>query len=252
MSEEMKQVPIDLSHVFELLSNKKNDILDIDYSNDNDSYPTVRAVKNYVDDLQTILDSKASTADLIGGLQHIGAFTIHTVYNVSGTASAFDVSSGLSYAQQSPVFFLVKNNIGDNEANATLKYYPNGNNITIMDTSSNTSNSPIQQGVWKKDTWALFFCYGNSTVQLRCIFYDSVNINEIMNKLSILGIEDLPYYVVSSVTKDTKRASYNVNDLEILNGNAFYLKVPYYETSTDIRVVIKHSSVSYYIRQSSN
>ena len=51
MSEEMKQVPIDLSHVFELLSNKKNDILDIDYSNDNDSYPTVRAVKNYIDNI---------------------------------------------------------------------------------------------------------------------------------------------------------------------------------------------------------
>lgn len=56
MSEEMKQVPIDLSHVFELLSNKKNDILDIDYSNDNDSYPTVRAVKNYVD----VIDDKVS------------------------------------------------------------------------------------------------------------------------------------------------------------------------------------------------
>ena len=56
MSEEMKQVPIDLSHVFELLSNKENDILDIDYSNDNDSYPTVRAVKNYVD----VIDDKVS------------------------------------------------------------------------------------------------------------------------------------------------------------------------------------------------
>ena len=30
-----------------------------------------------------------------------------------------------------------------------------------MDTFSNT-NYPIQQGVWKKDTWALFFCYDNS------------------------------------------------------------------------------------------
>lgn len=210
-----------------------------------DNYPSEKLVKDS-------LDSKVSSNDLVSGLQNIGAYTIHTVYNVNGSTSAYDISSGLLYAQTSSVFFLVKNNIGDNEANATLKYYPNGNNITIMDTFSNNSYSPIQQGVWKKDTWALFFCNGNNIVQLRCVFYDSVNINEIMNKLSILGIEDLPYYVVSSVTKDTKRASYNVNDLEILNGNAFYLKVPYYETSTDIRVVIKCSSVSYYIRQSSN
>lgn len=51
MPEETIQVPIDLSQVFELLSNKKNDILNTDYSNDNNSYPTVRAVKNYVDNV---------------------------------------------------------------------------------------------------------------------------------------------------------------------------------------------------------
>lgn len=51
MPEETIQVPIDLSQVFELLSNKKNDILNTDYSNDNNSYPTVRAVKNYVDNI---------------------------------------------------------------------------------------------------------------------------------------------------------------------------------------------------------
>lgn len=198
MSEEMKQVPIDLSHVFELLSNKKNDILDIDYSNDNDSYPTVRAVKNYVDDLQTILNSKASTADLIGGLQYIGAFTIHTVYNVNGSTSAFDVSSGLSYAQQTPVFFLVKNNIGDNEANATLKYYPNGNNISIMDAFSSNSVSPIQQGVWKKDTWGLFFCAGNNNVQLRSVFYDSVDIDEKSADLSKLELIDSTHSLAST------------------------------------------------------
>ena len=51
MPEETIQVPIDLAIVFELLSNKKNDILNIDYSNDGNSYPTVRAVKNYVDNI---------------------------------------------------------------------------------------------------------------------------------------------------------------------------------------------------------
>lgn len=55
MSEETIQVPIDLAIVFELLSNKKNDILNIDYSNDNNSYPTVRAVKNYVDNVVSII-----------------------------------------------------------------------------------------------------------------------------------------------------------------------------------------------------
>lgn len=196
------------------------------------NYPTEKLVKNS-------LDNKASSTDLTNGLQNIGGYTIHTVYNVSGTASAFNISEGLIYAQQTPVFFLVKNTIGDNEANATMKYYPNGNNITIIDTYSNTSNSPIQQGVWKKNTWALFFCAGNNTVQLRYVFYDGIDIGRIIN---ILGIEILPYYIVSSVSKDTKRVTYNVNDTAILNGNAFYLKVPYYETSTDVKVVINNSS----------
>ena len=198
------------------------------------------------------LDSKASISDLTNGLQSIGGYTIHTVTYVNGSASAFDISSGLSYAQQSPVFFLVKNNIGDNNANATLKYYPNGDNIPIIDAFSNTSYSPIQQGVWKKDSWALFFCVGNSNVQLRSIFYDSVDIDEINNGISnILGIEILPYYIVSSVSKESKRVTYNVDDYGIYDGNSFYLKVPYYETSTDIRLFLKNS-IAYAIKQGSN
>ena len=209
----------------------------------NDKYPSEKLVKDS-------LDNKASTTDLTNGLMNIGAFTIHTVYNVGGSQSAFDISSGLLYTQQTPVFFLVKNTIYDNEANATLKYYPNGNNILIKDTFSNTSYSNIQQGVWKKDTWALFFCYGNSEAQLRCVFYDSVDIDEIKKGIfNILGIENLSYYVVSSVLKD-KTARYNVNDDGIFDGNIFYLKVPYYETSTDIKVVLKSSS--YAIKQGSN
>lgn len=145
------------------------------------NYPTEKLVKNS-------LDNKASSTDLTNGLQNIGGYTIHTVYNVSGTASAFNISDGLLYAQQTPVFFLVKNTIGDNEANATLKYYPNGNNITILDTFSNTSASPIQQGVWKKDTWALFFCADNDWVQLRCVFYDSVGIDELFSNLSSVAL----------------------------------------------------------------
>ena len=199
--------------------------------------------------LQTKLDGKASTTDLENGLQHIGAYTIHTVSSVSGTASAFDISSGLSYAQQTPVFFLVKNNIYDNEANATLKYYPNGNNIPIIDTFS--SNSQIQQGVWKKDAWALFFCTGNSSVYLRCVFYDSVDIDEINNKIfNILGVENISYYIVSSVSKDSKRVTYKVGDNGIYDGNIFYLKVPYYETSTDMKVTLQ--SPSSYIKPDSD
>lgn len=195
-------------------------------------YPSEKLVKDSLDD-------KASSTDLTTGLQNIGAYTIHTVHDVSGSTSAYDISSGLSYTQTSSVFFLVKNNIGDNEANATLKYYPNGNNITIIDVFSNNSYSPIQQGVWKKGTWALFFCVGNSTVHLTCIFYDEVEIDKI-NK--ILGIENLSYYVVSSVSKDSKRVTLNVNDTGIFNANIFYLKVPYYETSTDVKVTINKSS----------
>ena len=61
MPEETIQVPIDLAIVFELLSNKKNDILNIDYSNDNDSYPTVQAVKDYVtDEIEDYLDAITS------------------------------------------------------------------------------------------------------------------------------------------------------------------------------------------------
>lgn len=196
------------------------------------------------------LDDKASTTDLTNGLQHIGAYTIHTVNYVNGSASAYDISSGLSYAQQTPVFFLVKNTIGDNNANATLKYYPNGNNITIFDTLG-SNYSPIQQGVWKKDTWALFFCAGNSNVDLRCVFYDSVDIDEIKNNIiNILGIENLPYYIVSSVSDDGKRITYNIDDYTIFDGNSFYLKVPYYETSTDRKVTLKQNNI--YIKQSSN
>ena len=145
------------------------------------NYPTEKLVKDS-------LDGKASSTDLTNGLQHIGAYTIHTVYDVSGTASAYDISSGLSYAQLTPVFFLVKNNIGDNNANATLKYYPNGSNITILDAFSSNSASPIQQGVWKKDTWGLFFCTNNSIVQLRCVFYDSVGIDELFSNLSSVAL----------------------------------------------------------------
>ena len=220
--------------------NTSNKVISWGQTPSDDNYPSEKLVKDS-------LDNKASLNDLIGGLQNIGASTIHTVYNVNGSTRAYDISSGLSYAQQSSVFFLVKNNIGDNEANATLKYYPNGNNITIMDTFSNNSYSPIQQGAWKKDTWALFFCAGNNTAQLRCIFYDSIDIGKIIN---ILGMENLSYYVVSSVSKDTKRVTYNVSDTTILNGDSFYLKVPYYETSTDIRVAIKNSSA--YIKQGSD
>lgn len=92
MPEEMKQVPIDLSHVFELLSNKKNDILDIDYSNDNDSYPTVRAVKNYVDDLQTILDSKASidSVNNLGSALNSNLNTIYSFINHVTTDKVYD------------------------------------------------------------------------------------------------------------------------------------------------------------------
>ena len=166
--------------------NTSNKTIQWSNSPDDSKYPSEKLVKNS-------LDNKASSTDLTNGLQNIGGYTIHTVYNVRGSASAFDISSGLLYNQQSPVFFLVKNTIGDNEANATLKYYPNGNNITIMDTFSNT-NYPIQQGVWKKDTWALFFCYGNSTVQLRCVFYDSIDIDKIKNSISnILGIEQIDF-----------------------------------------------------------
>ena len=198
------------------------------------------------------LDSKASISDLTNGLQSIGGYTIHTVTYVNGSPSAFDISSGLSYAQQSPVFFLVKNNIVDNNANATLKYYPNGDNIPIIDAFSNTSYSPIQQGVWKKDTWALFFCVGNSNVQLRSIFYDSVDIDEIKNNISnILGIENISCYIVSSVSKESKRVIYNVDDDGIYDGNSFYLKVPYYETSTDIRLFLKNNVASA-IKQGSN
>ena len=184
------------------------------------------------------------------GLQNIGGYTIHTVTYVNGSASAYDISNGLSYAQQTPVFFLIKNTLGDNEANATLKYYPNGNNITIFDTLG-SNYSPIQQGVWKKDTWGLFFCAGNSTVQLRSIFYDSVDIDDIKNNIiNILGIENLPYYIVSSVSDDGKRITYNIDDYTILDGNSFYLKVPYYETSTDRKVTLKQNNI--YIKQSSN
>ena len=221
--------------------NTSNKVISWSQTPSDDNYPSEKLVKNSLDN---------TLNNLIGGLQNIGAFTIHTVKYVNGSTSAYDISSGLSYAQQSPIFFLVKNNIGDNEANATLKYYPNGNNITIIDTSSNDSNSPIQQGVWKKDTWALFFCSGNNTVQLRCIFYDGIDIDKIKNTLNVLGIEILPYYIVSSVSKDTKRVTYNVDDIAIFNGDAFYLKVPYYETSTNIRVVIRNSS--FFIKQGSN
>ena len=97
MSEEMKQVPIDLSHVFELLSNKKNDILDIDYSNDNDSYPTVRAVKNYVDDLQTILDSKASidSVNNLGSALHSNLNTIYSFINHVTTDKVYESTNGI-------------------------------------------------------------------------------------------------------------------------------------------------------------
>ena len=209
----------------------------------NTKLPTEKLVKDS-------LDNKASLTDLSNGLQNIGAYTIHTVYNVNGSASAYDISSGLSYNQQRPVFFLVKNNVGDNEANATMKYYPNGNNITIRDTFSSGYSAPIQQGVWKKGTWALFYCANNVDVQLVCVFYDSVDIDEIKNNLlNILEIDDLSYYVVSSVSKD-KRVTYNVDDYAIFDGNSFYLKVPYYETSTDIKVVINTSSA--FIKQGSN
>ena len=243
MTDEPKiTLKVKLDNIFQMIGNKVTS-----WSNtpSDDNYPSEKLVKDS-------LDNKASSTDLTNGLQNIGGYTIHTVTYVNGSASAFDISSGLSYAQQSPVFFLVKNNIRDNNANATLKYYPNGNNITIIDTFSNTSYSPIQQGVWKKDTWALFFCVGNNNVQLRDVFYDSVDIDEIKNSIyNILGIENISCYIVSSVSKESKRVTYNVDDDGIYDGNSFYLKVPYYETSTDIRLFLKNN-VSFAIKQGSN
>lgn len=106
-------------------------------------------------------------------------------YSVNGTATNFDVSSVWSgnMTVDTPLFVFAKNTIGDNVANATLKFKSNGSDITILNVK-NYMMQPIEAGVWKKDTWALFFCHGSSTVQLQGIFYDTTVIDTLINNVS--------------------------------------------------------------------
>ena len=115
-------------------------------------------------ELKSLVDNKLNVSQI--------QYVFKGVYNVSGNATNFNISSLWSNDFiDTPFFVLIKNNIADNNANATLKFKTDGNNESILDART-TTVSPIGAGVWKKDTWALFFCYPG-TVHLKAIFYDN-------------------------------------------------------------------------------
>ena len=148
-------------------------------------------------------------------------------YSVNGTATNFDVSSVWSsnMTVDTPLFVFAKNTIGDNVANATLKFKSNGSDITILNVK-NYMMQPIEAGVWKKDTWALFFCHGSSTVQLQGIFYDTIAIDTLINNVSE-QIENAvsnantgtSIDVVDNLTTDNATKALSAKQGKILNDN---------------------------------
>lgn len=145
------------------------------------------------------------------------AYVFKIPYSIEGTATNFNVSSYLYYiwTVDMPLFIFVKNTIGDNVANATLKFKRDGSDITILD--ANNSMQPIQAGVWKKDTWALFFCYAPSTVQLQGIFYDTTAIDTLINNSNANTGTSID--VVDNLTTNDGLKALSAKQGKILNDN---------------------------------
>ena len=182
-------------------------------------------------------------------------YSVKTLYSLSGTSSSFDFSSVTdTHFQnfQTPIFVLARNTIGDNTANATIKVTNSGNTYPILDNTGGTISGYIGNGVWKKNSWGLFFIPPSAPSQLYNVFAD---IDEVYNSLySYLGIKGV--YTVNSINQSNSRKTVYTTD-PLLNGNLigndeFIIIVNSYETNTDKNVYINHLQGSNPLRQSKN
>lgn len=172
-------------------------------------------------------------------------YMMKSPYSLGGNATNFSATDlGANNSLDTPIFALIKNTIGDNNANATLKFRADGSDVAIIDfTKTPPANpAPIAANVWKKNTWGLFFCTG-PTVQLTSIFYDANLYDKLADDINI-KIGDINAYVSTDTIISGNRIYYQINlsNSELLSGQTFYVKIPTYSTNTDYRTYIRFAN----------
>ena len=205
MSEEMKQVPIDLSHVFELLSNKKNDILDIDYSNDNDSYPTVRAVKNYVD----VIDDKVSvvynTVSIIDTSDSVYDADRWTEYGTMGigrrSKDKFIGGGGAGYV----IYDGNISNLDNYDITLNLQANRKNTNLYIND-DDNIGTLPTSQTsiLFKKRDGVVKVVYDNNQYDASAVKFIAFNVMSLIRyTIDVVLYQGMIYDVIDSIPSKT-------------------------------------------------
>ena len=168
-------------------------------------------------------------------------YMMKSPYSLGGNATNFSATDlGANNSLDTPILALIKNTIGDNNANATLKFREDGSDVAILDFTKTppASPAPIAANVWKKNTWGLFFCSGSS-VQLKSIFYDADLYDKLTDTISI-KIGDINAYVSTDTIISGKRIYYQINlSNSELSGQTFYVKIPTYSTNTDYQTYIR-------------